>query len=40
LWRREGWDRLGYEPEDDAEAFAARVGDEQPYRFHGGDFAR
>jgi len=40
LWRRDGWDRLGYEPEDDAEAFAARVGDEQPYRFHGGDFAR
>jgi uronate dehydrogenase len=40
FWRRDGWDRLGYEPEDDAEAFAARVGDEQPYRFHGGDFAR
>jgi uronate dehydrogenase len=38
-WRRDGWDRIGYQPEDDAEAFAGQVGDQQPYRFHGGEFA-
>jgi uronate dehydrogenase len=37
-WRRDGWDRIGYAPEDDAEAFAGGPG-ELSYRFQGGDFA-
>jgi uronate dehydrogenase len=40
LWTRDGWDRLGYAPQDDAEAFAGELGEEPSYRFHGGEFAQ
>jgi uronate dehydrogenase len=38
-WRRDGWDRLGYEPQDQAEAFSERTGERMPYRFQGGEMA-
>lgn len=40
LWSTEGWDRLGYEPEDDAEAFADDFGElERPFPWQGMRFA-
>jgi uronate dehydrogenase len=38
-WRRDGWERIGYRPEDDAEAFAAAVPPGPGYQFQGGPFA-
>lgn len=38
-WRRDGWEKIGYAPVDDAEAYLERVGDRLQYRFQGGDFA-
>ena len=38
-WRKDGWDRIGYQPVDDAEAYVDRVGDQLQYRFQGGEFA-
>lgn len=29
-WRRDGWETIGNAPVDDAEAFASRIGDQQP----------
>jgi len=38
-WRRDGWDQIGYAPEDQAERFAERTGETMPYRFQGGEMA-
>jgi uronate dehydrogenase len=39
-WRTDGWDAIGYEPVDDAEAFAERFdAADPPYRWQGMKFA-
>jgi uronate dehydrogenase len=38
-WLRDGWDRLGYAPQDQAETFVRRTGERMPYRFQGGEMA-
>jgi uronate dehydrogenase len=38
-WRRDGWERIGYTPQDQAEAFGDRIGEEMTYRFQGGEMA-
>jgi uronate dehydrogenase len=38
-WRRDGWDRIGYAPRDEAEAFVHRTGENMAYRFQGGEMA-
>lgn len=38
-WRRDGWDRIGYAPQDRAEDYAGRTGEKLSYRFQGGEMA-
>jgi uronate dehydrogenase len=38
-WRRDGWEKLGYAPVDDAEDHVERIGDNLVYRYQGGEFA-
>jgi uronate dehydrogenase len=38
-WRPDGWERIGYQPEDDAETFAGSLEQGPVYHFQGGPFA-